>query len=798
MTDKPHLKQEPWHVREESLNLETLAETESLFALANGHLGLRGNLDEGEPFGLPGTYLNSFYETRPLPSAEPGYGDPETGQSIINVTNGKIIRLLVDDEPFDIRYGELDKHERVLDMQTGLLHRDVRWTSPAGQKVKITSSRLVSLTQRAVSAIEYTVEAIDEPARVVIQSELVANEPLPPTRKDPRVAQILDLALQSEQNQKWRTGAALVHRTHRSGLRMAAAMDHTFEGPEGTVVEVDTSEDIARVNFIGTLRPGEQLKIVKFLAYGWSGVRSHQALFDQVTAALTVAKHTGWDGLAGEQRTYLDEFWENADIEIEGDLEIQQAVRLGLFHVLQAGARAERRPIGAKGLTGIGYEGHTFWDTEIFVLPVLIHTMPRAAADFLRWRHSTLQDARARAQALGIKGAAFPWRTIAGEECSGYWPASTAAFHINADIAYAVDRYLDATGDEQFERDVGLELLIETARVWHDLGHCDIDGRFRIDGITGPDEYDALVDNNIYTNLMAQRNLQAAASAVVRNAELAGEMGVQEGEAAQWREAAQTMFIPYDKRLGVHQQSEGYTNHQRWDFEDTPPSKYPLLLHYPYFDLYRQQVVKQADLVLAMHLRADYFTDLAQKQRDFAYYEAITVRDSSLSAACQAVIAAELGHMDLAFDYLAETALVDIANLHHNTRDGVHLASMAGAWSVLIAGFGGVRIGGKVLAFCPRLPDGLTRMAFNFCYRGRQISVVVLPGKATYMLKSGEPLTLSHHGEEFELPAQKLATHAIAPCPPQEELEHPPGREPRRRAAGRAPMPRVRLSLPLN
>ncbi len=768
-------------MREESLDLPTLAETESLFALANGHLGLRGNLDEGEPFGLPGTYLNSFYEQRPLPSAEPGYGDPETGQSIINVTNGKIIRLLVDDEPFDIRYGELQKHERVLDLQCGLLRREVEWTSPAGQQARVTSTRLVSLSQRAVAAILYEVEAVGRPARVVIQSELVANEPLPRIRKDPRVSQILDSPLVAEQQARWAAGAALVHSTNRSELRLAAAMDHIHEGPDNTAVEVDVNHDIARVTFTSHLRPGEKIRIIKFLAYGWSGVRSRQALFDQVTAALTAAKHTGWEGLLAEQRKYLDEYWENADIEIEGDPEIQQAVRLGLFHVLQAGARAERRPIGAKGLTGVGYEGHTFWDTDIFVLPALTHTVPKAAGDALRWRHSTLDAARRRAMDLGLKGAAFPWRTIAGQECSGYWPAGTAAFHINADIAYAVTRYLDATQDEQFEKDVGVELLVETARLWEGLGHFDREGRFRIDGVTGPDEYDALAGNNVYTNLMAQNNLRAAAGAVQRHLDIARTLHVHEDEPARWIAAAEAMYVPFDETLRVHPQSEGFTLHQMWEFSNTDASRYPLLLNYPYFELYRKQVVKQADLVLAMHLRHDYFHDQEQKDRDFTYYEHITVRDSSLSAACQAVIAAELGYMDLAYDYLAETALVDIANLHHNTSDGIHLASMAGTWNVLVAGFGGLRVGGKALAFSPRLPEGISRLAFNFCYRDRLISVVVLKNKATYMIKSGDPLTLSHHGEEFELAAQFLATHAIPEIAPKQAPAQPPGREPLRR-----------------
>ena len=298
---------------------------------------------------------------------------------------------------------------------------------------------------------------------------------------------------------------------------------------------------------------------------------------------------------------------------------------------------------------------------------MLTYTAPRAAADALRWRHSTLDLARDRAAQLGLAGAAFPWRTIRGHECSGYWPAGTAAFHIGADIADAVVRYQHAADDEPFEREVGIELLVETARLWRSLGHHDAQGRFRIDGVTGPDEYSAIADNNVYTNLMAQRNLRAAADAVGRHPRRAAELGADFEEAATWRHAAESMIVLWDDDLGVHPQSEGFTDHQTWDFAATDASQYPLLLHFPYFDLYRKQVVKQADLVLALHACGDAFTD-EEKARDFAYYEALTVRDSSLSACTQAVVAAEVGHLELAYDYFGEAALMDLHDLEHNTN----------------------------------------------------------------------------------------------------------------------------------
>jgi len=776
---------EPWRLVEKELDLDLLAQSESIFALSNGHIGLRGNLDEGDPHGLPGTYLNSMYEVRPLPYAEAGYGYPDSGQTVINVTNGKVIRLLVDDEPFDIRYGTLHSHERVLDLRAGTLTRTVDWSSPVGARIKVTSVRMVSLTQRAIAAISYTVEPVDQKLRVVLQSELVTNEEMPKRGNDPRLAAILEAPLVSEEHQTYDgtpSRVVLVHQTRASKLRMAAGMSHVITGPQKRVGRTESYPDLGRSTVATELAPGEQLNIVKFLSYGWSSQRSRPALIDQIVGALTSAHLTGWEGLLAEQRAYLDEFWDGADVEVDGDAEVQQAVRFGLFHILQAGARAEYRPIAAKGLTGSGYDGHTFWDTESYVLPVLTYTQPSAAADALRWRHLTLGEAKQHAADLGLAGSAFPWRTIRGQECSGYWPAGTAAFHINADIADAVSRYLDATQDAKFETEVGLELLVETARLWRSLGQHDAMGHFRIEGVTGPDEYSAIKDNNIYTNLMAQRNLACAAAEVARLPAEAEALGVSTEEAASWRDASNAMYIPFDERLGVHPQHEGFTDYARWDFKNTPEEDYPLLLHFPYFQLYRKQVVKQADLVLAMYLRSEAFT-AEQKAANFAYYEPLTVRDSSLSACTQAVMAAEVGQMDLAHDYLAEAALMDLRDVEHNTSDGVHMASLAGAWMALVAGFGGMRAGNGPLAFSPRLPDGISRVKFRLRYRGRKLSVEIQGQRARYALLDGDPLPITHHDEEFDL-GHRTVERKIPPVKAGPRPEQPFGRPPYSRSSG--------------
>lgn len=771
---------DPWLVRETQLVLDLLGSSESVFALSNGHIGFRGNLDEGEPHGLPGTYLNSFHEERPLPYAEAGYGYPEVGQTVVNVTDGKLVRLFVDDEPFDVRYGTLTSHERVLDLRAGTLVRTAEWTSPAGKRIRVRSTRLVSFVQRACAAVEYAVEAVDQEIRVTLQSELVANAAMPEQSDDPRVAAVLRSPLEAVEGDSGTAGATLVHRTRVSGLQMAAGMENHVDAPGRVDVETHDKPDWARTTVVTTLEPGQGLRLTKFVAYGWSALRSTPALRDQVAGALSGARFTGFDGMLTEQREYLDEFWDAADVEVEGDAEVQQAVRFALFHVLQAGARAEQRGIAAKGLTGPGYDGHTFWDTEAYVLPVLTYTSPQAAADALRWRARTVEPARQRAAELGLRGAAFPWRTIRGQESSGYWPAGTAAFHVNADIAAAVERYRVATGSEDLETDGGLLVLVETARLWMSLGHHDARGGWHVAGVTGPDEYTAVVVDNVFTNLAAAQNLRVAAEACGRQPDLARSLGVDLEEQAAWRDAAAAVVLPYDEDLRVHQQCEGFTQRPEWDF--TAHRDYPLLLHSPYFDLYRRQVVKQADLQMALFWFPDAFT-AEEKARAVDYYERRTVRDSSLSAAVQAITAAEVGHLELAHDYLYEAASVDLRDLHHNTGDGLHMASLAGTWLALVHGFGGMRDTGGSLRFDPHLPSGMTRLRFTIRWRQAKLCVDVRPGTVTYTVRDhGSSIDLRHGDEQLTVHSGEPVTRALTPLVPLlPRPVQPPGRAPHHR-----------------
>ncbi|WP_369069752.1 glycoside hydrolase family 65 protein [Kineococcus terrestris] len=752
---------EAWAVREGELDVSALERTESLFALANGRTGVRGTLDEGSPFGSPGTYLSGAYELHPLRYPEYSYGYPKVQERLVEVPDPTLVEVFVGDERLDVRTGTLHEHERVLDLRAGTLRRAARWTSPSGASLELRSERLVPLEVPGLVLVDHRVRALEEPLDVEVRSAVVASAELHDTRTS-----------------AGQRGGVLRQRTDGSGLAVAAVVEHEVTGPADTEVRTHATSDRVVTASRVRLAPGEQLRVVKVVALGWKPKDDTEDLVQDLQHVVADGLRAGFERLAQQQRAVLDEFWERADVEVEGDAGLQQAVRFALFHVLQASAQATDRGIPAKGLTGTGYDGHTFWDTEVFVMPMLNHVWPRAAADALRWRHTMLPAARERARELGLAGATFPWRTITGRESSGYWPAGTAAVHLNADIADAAVRYVGATGDDDLAREVVVDLVVETARTWVVLGREDAEGRFHVDGVTGPDEYSALVDDNAYTNLMAQANLRSAVALARRFGERAAALGVDDDELADWERLADAVHVPRDPATGVHAQDEGATERKRWDFEGTPPEAYPLADHYPYFSLYRRQVAKQADLVLTIQVRPDCMTP-AEKRAAFEHYEALTVRDSSLSASVQAVVAAETGHLGLAADYVHEAAFVDLHDLRESTEDGLHIASLAGAWSALVLGYGGMRDADGRLTFAPRLPEGLSGLRFRTRQRGACLEVRVTQEEATYTVVSGGPVRTSHHGEEFTVDLDAPRTFGIEPLEELPRPSQPAGRDPR-------------------
>ncbi|HSC57505.1 MAG TPA: hypothetical protein VLC51_09890, partial [Nitrospira sp.] len=480
---------------------DLLEQGETMFALGNGYLGMRGCFEEGGPIGQNGTFINGFYESWPIVYPEDAYGLATTGQTIVNVTDTKIIKLYVDDEPFWLPHANVRSFDRRLNMKSGTLDRDIVWETPAGKRVSIKSRRLVSFEHRHLAAMLYQVTLLNAAAPVVLSSEMIANEPTPRRNNhDPRQAKVfIEKVLNHRLSYAKDQRIVLCHATAKSGLILSCAIDHVLETASPVTWKTHYTEDAGQVVVTIDAEPGHPITMVKYMAYHMSHTAPPEEMCARVERTLDRAVASGFPALLVGQERYMEDFWQRSDVRVttnparakSSTTAVQQAIRFNLFHVLQASARAENTGVPAKGLTGGAYEGHYFWDSEIYVLPFLTYTAPRIAKNLLRFRHGMLDKARARARQLNQRGAMYPWRTINGEEASAYYAAGTAQYHINADIMYALRKYVQATGDEEFLLDEGVEILVETARLWLSLGFYSLrkEGKFCIHCVTGPDEY---------------------------------------------------------------------------------------------------------------------------------------------------------------------------------------------------------------------------------------------------------------------------------------------------------------------
>jgi len=635
------------------------------------------------------------------------------------------------------------------------------WETPAGKRVSIKSKRIVSFEHRHLAAISYEVTLLNAEAPVVISSQVLNRQSDSDSKADPRRSKgFQHRVLLSRVAEARDRRLVLGYVTQNSRMTLACAVDHEVQTDCPCSDNSKCDEDLGKVIFSADAKPGQPIRIVKYIAYHTSRSARPEELCERAERTLDRAAGHGFEALAKGQRRYLDEFWSKSDVRLKGDPAAQQAVRFNLFHILQAAGRAEGVGIPAKGVTGQGYEGHYFWDTEIYVLPFLIYTMPRVARNLLKFRHSFLERARERAREVNQRGALFPWRTINGEEASAYYAAGTAQYHINADIAYALKKYVDATGDVEFLHEVGAEILVETARLWFDLGFFSKrqDGRFCIHGVTGPDEYNTVVNNTASTNLMARETLWYAAKTVTtlerehadRFKALVDHTGLESGEVEQWQRAADNMYIPYDDALGINPQDDSFLEREPWDFENTPPDMYPLLLHHHPLVIYRHQIIKQADVVLAMFLLGHEFS-AEQKKRNFDFYDPLTNGDSSLSSSVQAIVAGELGYDKKAFDYARYAAVMDLADVGGNVRDGLHIASMGGTWMALVYGLGGMRDWNGRIQFRPQRPRRFDECCFCLQIRGRWLQLCITRESVTYSLLEGDELTILHGDEEVRL-----------------------------------------------
>ncbi|GAA4198065.1 glycosyl hydrolase family 65 protein [Microbacterium oryzae] len=767
MIDRDRFPIDPWRLVETRYSEEDAGVTETLFAVGNGFLGLRGNYPEGRHAHEHGTFINGFHETWPIRHAESAYGFAEVGQTIVNVPDPKVMRVYVDDEPLSLDLADVREYERTLDFRDGVMRRRLLWVTPSGKEVLLESDRLVPFEDRHVAVERMTVTVRNADAPVTVDCQLINRQdgqdvygghPHGPGVADPRRAERIDAERVLLPQEHWQNGTrtALSYRTASSDMSIAVLADHLIATDNEHSHESHLEPDIARNVFRVEAKAGVPVTLTKVISYHSSRSVPTGELIDRSLRTLDRVVAAGVEGLYAAQRRWMDDFWQRSDVRITGHDDLQQATRWCLLQLAMASARADGWGIPAKGVTGSGYSGHYFWDTEIYILPFLAYTTPLWARNAMRMRTKMLPAARRRAAKMSEAGALYPWRTINGEEASAYYAAGTAQYHINADIAFALVRYVRATGDLDFMAREGADVLVETARMWTTLGFWrqnEGEESFHIHGVTGPDEYTTVVNDNLFTNVMARFNLRAAAQVVRLMAERAGReyrdlvdrVQLDPGEPEAWERAADAVYIPYNEKLGINPQDSLFLEREVWDVENTPHEQRPLLLHFHPLVIYRFQVLKQADVVLALYLQGDQFS-AEEKLADFEYYDPLTTGDSTLSAVVQSILAAEVGYQDLALDYFEHALFVDLADLHGNASDGVHVASAGGVWTALVAGFGGMRDHDGELSFDPRLPRDWPELQYALSWQGSQLDVTLRRDEMRVKVRAGDPVTFRVRG----------------------------------------------------
>jgi len=763
----PTFALDPWLLVEDGFDTKALPVTETLTAQANGYIGTRGTYEEGTVTGLSsteGTYLNGVYLRDPIHYDESAYGFATHNNKMILVPDAKSIRFEAEGEVLRQGSGQMQTQQRTLDMRDGLLTRRSIWRTKTGAIIEVKTRRMVCAEHTNLMVLEYEIQSKDFTGNITLETGLDADYGVAKGSGDPRAGALsIKNCLVDAECYRDGLGTVVTHRINGDDHVVLAAYRLEIERTRAkTITQVETSSFWGHRLSVD-LMPDEKISLNKYIYYADGPHESRDTMRTAAEKKLDTTQKAGFDHLLQEQQAAFSVFWASADIQVNGALDVQQGMRFNLFNLFQSAGRDGKRALGAKGLSGPGYDGHYFWDTEIYAVPFFIFSQPRIARSLLSYRMNTLDAARTRAREMGhSSGALYPWRTISGEECSSFFPAGSAQYHINAAVAYALMQYIDATGDESVLYEGGAEMLFETARIWLQLGHFSPghSGKFSIHEVTGPDEYSAMVDNNLYTNAMAQHHLERAETVALRLREqspeyfnrLCEKLHLSMAEVANWRKAADLMYMPYDEAEGVHMQCEGFLSKPEWDFTSTPTENYPLLMHYHPLVIYRHQVLKQADVVLAQLLLPDRFT-AAEKARNLAYYEPRTTHDSTLSACIYSIANAEVGDRQRAYATFEETYRMDLENHHGNTHYGLHMACMAGSWMAITYGFAGLRFSAGKMSFDPFVPDGWRDYSFNLIIQGQVLAVTVTAMAVTYMYSGDGPLEIMHRGKHIELAA---------------------------------------------
>lgn len=754
----PQFQVHPWRIIEEEFKIENNHHNESIFSLGNGYMGLRGTLEEDysgpAETTTPGFYINGIYDSEEIVYGEEAPNLPKYSQTIVNLMDWTKINLYLEKEKLDLLNGKTEDYQRILDMRTGRLSREFIWESPQGRQVEIEIDRLISFTDKNLALIDYKITPLNFTGRIRLASSIDGEVK---NHHHFRVNDTREVAKTGFANGR----CYMVQNTFESDFAIAGAVKNELELPGGTSVQRDQFivENEIIQDFVISASRGDTYSLRKYAAFATSREIPSERLIKRVLVEVKTGADRGAENLKKDQKKFLEDFWKDFDVFVRGQGFLQQALRYNAFQLIQSTGRDGRTNVPAKGLSGEFYEGHYFWDTETFIIPFYLFNRPQIARKLLEYRYNILEEARENANRVKLNGALFPWRTINGKEASGFFMGSTVQYHIDADIAYAIYLYVTATEDFEFLHNMGAEILAETARMWISCGHYNHTcGAFYFNEVCGPDEYKPGVDNNCFTNYMAKFNLEFARDTLLEMKEeqpekyqqLADKLELTAQEIAEWKEAADTIYLPYNEELGVHPQDDSFVCKKPLDIEEIPHEELPLVSNWHPLTIWRYQVIKQADVILLMLLQGDKFT-LAEKKANYDYYEPKTTHDSSLSPAIYSIIASEIGYVEEAYKYFVQISRLDLDDFNENTYMGLHTAGLGSAWMTLVYGFAGMRNYHGEISFKPYLPEPMDGYQFTIYFKGRHLRVRVTDKGASYRLLSDQELYLQHCEERIDL-----------------------------------------------
>ncbi len=720
----------PWKIIEEGFHTDKSEVSESLFSLANEHQGARGFFDEGySGSSLIGSYLNGIYEER-FTERMAYKGISNRLCFMVNTVNWLYTRIEVDGETLDLAKSKFSDFRRELDFRTGELRREFTWETLLGKKLKLVFLRLLSMETKELACQQIRVTPLNFSGKATVTMGLDFSFP------HRQFGQSFWDCSRKGDGAILGVSTGIGHRLF-AGMNIYAEVEQTpIEADKfvGVRLEVDTVQ--GRESVIG--------KSVTLHTDRDSAQALDEAWEKGMSQLQTSTKR--YEEVLKENKLYWKNFWAKSDITIDGDVETQQGIRFCIFQMQQTYRGViDGANIGAKGLTGEAYNGNAFWDTETYCLPFYLFSNPLAAKSLIDYRHRTMPQALARARDLDCEGACYPVATIDGTESCTLWQHASLQFQPTTAVAYAIWHYVTVTGDTDFLRAEGAEMLVQVCRFLASRGQWSAQGKFGYYAVMGPDEFQMMVNNNAYTNYMAKRTFEFALDVLDATSQ-----HVTPSELDSWRHMANEMFIPYDAGTKIYEQHEGFFNLPHIDVDAIPVEEFPLYHNWSYDRIYRNDIIKQPDVLMFMLLHNQSFST-EEKRANYEYYEPRCIHESSLSPSVHSIIASELGRHQEAFDFFHFATRIDLDNYNHNTGEGIHTTSIAAAWMNIVYGFGGLRSDGDILSFNPSIPTHWNGYSFQVTYRGSVLRVEVSQGKAVIRVIDGEPVCLKICGQVMEI-----------------------------------------------